>query len=466
MSVRRRLVLLAAGAVAAAVLVASVVVYVSVRSTLRAQVDNSLRSLAPEAATRAIAVGAGPVIVQSQAAAGTQGVPTLQLPTSPFGGATGYVQVLTQGEAGVRSTTRGPPLHITQATRDVAAGRRAPFLADETVHGVHLRVFTARGPGNNALLVARPLTEVDASLSRLLRILIGVGLGGVALAGGFGLLVARGTMRPVQALTETAEHVARTQDLSRRLPADPDGDELQRLGASFNAMLGALGDSRAAQRQLVADASHELRTPLTSVLTNVELLARLPDEEVAERETVLAAATAQLRELGVLIEDLVDLARPEPPAHAVEDVRLDELVGEAVERFERHAPGCAFVLQCSPVVVGGVRARIDRAVGNLLDNAIKHGPADGPVTITVRTSGDGLGEVVVADRGPGIPPVDRAHAFDRFWRADDARRVPGSGLGLAIVRHVAETHGGSVAVGDAPGGGARLELRLPLSPSS
>jgi two-component system sensor histidine kinase MprB len=274
-------------------------------------------------------------------------------------------------------------------------------------------------------------------------------------------------MRPVQALTDAAEHVAATQDLSRRLPADPKGDELARLGASFNAMLGALDESRAQQRQLVADASHELRTPLTSVLTNVEHLARLPTgAENGDREAALESATAQLRELDVLIEDLVDLARPEPPVHATEDVRLDELVEEVVERARLHAPAVDFRVTSMPVVVRGVRARLHRALGNLLDNAVKHGPPTGPVEVRVGTTGGGLAEVVVDDRGPGIPPGERAHAFDRFWRSDEARGLPGSGLGLAIVRHTAQTHGGSVAVDDAPGGGARLVLRLPRSPSS
>ncbi|MCW2990056.1 MAG: integral rane sensor signal transduction histidine kinase [Solirubrobacterales bacterium] len=462
MSVRRRLVLLAAGAVAAAVLVTSVVVYVSVRSTLRAQVDSSLRSIVPQVSN----APGGAVFRQQFDGPGAPEtvVSTLAVPAQPFGGAAGYAQVYKAGPGPLGEAGKSPALPITQATRDVAAGRRPEFLADQTVDGVHVRVLTARGPADDAIQVARPLTEVDDSLGRLLLILVGVGVGGVALAGGFGLLVARGTMRPVQQLTATAEHVTATQDLSRRLPADPEGDELQRLGASFNAMLGALDDSRAAQRRLVADASHELRTPLTSVLTNVELLARLPAHETEDREAVLTAATAQLRELGVLVEDLVDLARPDAPVHAVEDVRLDTLVGEAIERAAILAPGCHFELAGSPVVVRGVRPRIFRAIGNLLDNAVKHGPAEGPIAVSVRADGDGLAEVVVDDHGPGIAPGERAHAFDRFWRSDDARGLPGSGLGLAIVRHVAETHGGSVTAGEAPGGGARLKLRLPVAP--
>jgi len=459
---------LSAGAVAAAVLVASVAVYFSVRSTLRHQVDDSLRSLAPDVRQ---AKGPGTALFERRTIAVPGGPQTgetfsLQVPQPAFGGAPGYAQILTADGNVFRSTSSGPTLPVTQATRDVASGRRAPFLADEHVNGVHLRVYTVRGLADDALQVARPLTEVDASLHRLLWILLAVGMGGVALAGGFGLLVARGTIRPVKDLTETAEHVTATQDLSRRLPADPDGDELQRLGASFNAMLGALDESRAAQRQLVADASHELRTPLTSVLTNVELLARLPESDGEDREAALAAATAQLRELDVLVDDLVLLARPEPPVYAIEDIRLDMLVDEAVQRARSHAPGVRFDVQTSPVVVRGVAAQLHRAVGNLLDNAVKHGPPEGPVAVTVSANGDRLGDVVVDDRGPGIPPEERAQAFERFWRSDEARGLPGSGLGLAIVRHVAEIHGGRVSADTAPGGGARLLMRVPLSPTS
>jgi two-component system sensor histidine kinase MprB len=447
MSVRRRLVLLAAGAVAAAVLVASAAVYVSVRATLRGQVDDSLRSLAPRTARVQ-------ALIRDDPGSGA----SVSLPAPPFGGAPGYAQVTsTRGEL-VGATQTGPKLPVSSSVREVADGRRAPFLSDQHVDGTHVRVYTARGPAGDVLQVARPLTEVDGSLHRLLWILIGVGVAGVGLAGGFGLLVARGALRPVQRMTETAEHVAATEDLSRRLPADPAGDELDRLGASFNAMLGALESSRAAQRRLVADASHELRTPLTSVLTNVEQLARAPD--ATEREAMLAAATEQLHELDALIEDLVDLARPEPPAHAVEDVRLDEVVAEEVRRATAREPGVSITVEALPVIVRGVRPRIHRAVGNLLCNAVKHG--DGPICVTVSADG----ELTVDDRGPGIAAAQREHAFDRFWRADEARGLPGSGLGLAIVRHVAESHGGSVAAGDAPGGGARLRLRLPLSPSS
>jgi len=238
------------------------------------------------------------------------------------------------------------------------------------------------------------------------------------------------------------------------------------MARSFNTMLAALDGARAAQRQLVADASHELRTPLTAVRTSIEALARAPATlPAAERTRVLATAQAQLEDLSVLVGDLVDLARPAEPAacEEIEDVRLDLLVGEAVERARRHAPDATFALDAAPATVRGVPSRLHRAVGNLLDNAVKHG-GDGEVEVAVRAQAPGDGaEVRVRDRGPGIAADDLPHVFDRFYRATGARGLPGAGLGLAIVRQVAEAHGGSVRA-EAPddgGGGARLVLSLP-----
>jgi two-component system sensor histidine kinase MprB len=237
-------------------------------------------------------------------------------------------------------------------------------------------------------------------------------------------------------------------------------DELARLAGSFNTMLEALERSMRQQRQLVADASHELRTPLTSLRTNVEVLAGADGMAPADRERLLRDVVAQLEELTVLVGDLVDLARdedelPEP----MTDVRLDELVAEVVESARRRHPERPFSLELEPALVRAAAPRLARAVANLVDNAEKWSPAGAQIEVTVSSEG----ELVVRDHGPGIAPEDAPYVFDRFYRAASARGTPGSGLGLAIVRHVAETHDGSVAAQAAPGGGARLVLRLPAS---
>ncbi len=220
-------------------------------------------------------------------------------------------------------------------------------------------------------------------------------------------------------------------------------------------MLGALEESARAQRQLVADASHELRTPLTSLRTNIEVLARheLPE---AERERILGEVVVQLTEMTALIAELVELARGDAQPLEPEDVRLDLLVADAVGRAQRNSPTVDFRLDADESLVYGVPSRIERAIGNLLDNAGKWSPDGSVVDVTVRD-----GEVTVRDRGPGIADDDLPFVFDRFYRAPAARGMPGSGLGLSIVRQVAEAHGGVVTAERANGGGALMRLRLP-----
>jgi two-component system, OmpR family, sensor histidine kinase MprB len=473
MTFRRRLVLLSAVAVAAAIALASVLVYVLVRGNLRGQVDQALRSdqkkaffvqtgvVAPagEVGPKVVARRKG-LVATDEAGAAAGAMPSVQvaLPPAQFGDVTGVAQLVTSSGAVVGPAGAPAELPITSAAADVAAGTKRAALTDRHVKGVHLRVLSERLPGGEVLQIARPLTEVDRTLRNLSWVLFAITLGGIGLAAGLGLLVARGTLRPVRRLTETAEHVAATQDLSHRLPAEG-RDELDRLGASFNTMLAALEASREAQRQLVADASHELRTPLTSVRTNVELLARAPDLPEAERERIVESVSAQVEELSVLVVDLVDLARPPTNggerSEEDEDVRLDIVVQEVVGAARAHAPDREFVVEAEPCIVLGSRPRLHRAVRNLLDNAVKWGPPGKPIEVAVRG-----GEVVVRDHGPGIAADDLPHVFDRFYRAPSARGLPGSGLGLAIVRQVAEAHGGTVRAEPADGGGARLRMCL------
>jgi two-component system sensor histidine kinase MprB len=220
-------------------------------------------------------------------------------------------------------------------------------------------------------------------------------------------------------------------------------------------MLDTLEGSIAAQRQLVADASHELRTPVTSLRTNIEVLAE-SDLAPPERARLIADVQAQAEELSLLVADLIELARGDQRSPALEDVRLDALVAEAIERARRHAPGVEFRAELEPAVIEGVPDRLARAVNNLLDNAARHSPPHGVVDVRA-----GPGGLRVRDRGGGIPADDLPHLFDRFYRGADSRGRPGTGLGLAIVRQVAEQHGGTVAAANVPDGGAEFELRLP-----
>ena len=224
-------------------------------------------------------------------------------------------------------------------------------------------------------------------------------------------------------------------------------------------MLNALESSLDAQRQLVADASHELRTPLASMRTNIEVLTHSDLIADDERRELLADVVSQLEELTGLVGDLVDLARD--AEHELEPaavVRLDIVVAEVVDRVRPRAGTVGFELEASPTRVWAVERRVERAVSNLLDNAVKWSPPGATVEVRVAE-----GEVSVRDHGPGIGENDLPHVFDRFYRSTTARGLPGSGLGLAIVRQVAEGGGGSVAAENAEGGGARLVLRLPAA---
>ena len=225
-------------------------------------------------------------------------------------------------------------------------------------------------------------------------------------------------------------------------------------------MLEALDASQKTQRQLVSDASHELRTPLTSLRTNIEVLA---DENSLSPGGPPQAASRRRRASSRSSRRWSPISSTSRAATSrswtIEELRLDQLVTDAVERARLRAPDRQFSAELEPCLVRGVPARLDRAISNLLDNAAKWSPAGGWIEVSVRD-----GEVSVRDHGPGIEQSDLPHIFDRFYRSPSARGLPGSGLGLAIVRQVAESHGGRVSAETPSGGGARLVLRLPVIP--
>ena len=247
------------------------------------------------------------------------------------------------------------------------------------------------------------------------------------------------------------------------MAADPDPsermevvgkDELSRLATSFNAMLDALELSVEAQRQLVADASHELRTPLASLRANVQVLEDADRLPAAELAALRADIVGELDELTALVADVVELARGAKAATVVDDVRLDEIVAAGVDRARGHAGETVEIrVDLEPAVVAGEPDRIQRAVSNLLDNAVKWSPPGEAIDVSLRA-----GTLTVRDRGPGFAEDDLPHVFERFYRADRARGMPGSGLGLAIVRQAAEAHGGFVTAANAEGGGALMTL--------
>jgi two-component system sensor histidine kinase MprB len=228
-------------------------------------------------------------------------------------------------------------------------------------------------------------------------------------------------------------------------------DEVGRLSASFNTMLGRLDAARLAQDRLVQDAAHELRTPLTSLRTNASVLRRIAELSSDARDRLIADVQSETRELSHLVDELVELALSRRGEEPEESVELAELARRAAERVQRRT-GRQITGGTSGSVVRGRRQALERAVGNLLENAAKFDDAgQEPIEVHVH-----MGTVTVYDRGPGIDAKDAARVFDRFYRADTARGLPGSGLGLAIVRDVAEAHGGTVFARTRTGGGAAV----------
>jgi two-component system sensor histidine kinase MprB len=447
-------------AVALTVVGLAVAAYLGTRSTLRGQVDSALGDLAgfyakPSPGDR----GRQPPHARDGE---SRGAP----PAPPFGGPTGVVQfVAPDGTVSRPDGETGSPLPVSGRAKAIAASGSGRSFTDAHVQGTHVRVLTVGLGTRGAVQVARPLTEVDHSLHRLLIILIVAGGAGIVVAALLGALVARTALAPVIRFTRRTEALAGDPDLSHRLEVRGD-DELARLARSFNAQLEAVEQSVEAQRQLVADASHELRTPISSLRANVQILEdadRLPPED---REGLRADIVAELDELTALVADIVELARGTRPIDLVDDVRLDEVVTAVVERSERRAGDAVeFRLELGPTLVRGEPARISRAVSNLVDNARKWSPGGGLVEIELRG-----GTLAVRDHGPGFSEEDLPHVFDRFYRAASARAMQGSGLGLAIVRQTAEAHGGRARAANAPGGGAVVEVSfgppLQLAPTS
>ncbi len=460
MTLRRRLTLLAAGSVALAICLASVVVYVAVRSELRGQTDDGLRAQATVANERSAQIAAAPQ---------PDSIPE-ELLVPPDGpspaGAAGQIFLQRIDPNGDPASPIGPeelsaPIPIAGDETSIAAAGQGEQLTDAEINGEHFRVITVGIGAGGALQIARSLEGTDDVLSNLRIVLFLVIGGGIALAALLARRVADRIIAPITGLTEAAEHISETEDLSRRIDAGG-ADEVGRLAARFNAMLNTLEGSRAelaesvqSQRQLVADASHELRTPVASLRTDIEVLRANPELGEDERRRMLKSVDARIAELGALITDVIELARGDEIEGAVADVRLDLLAAEAVERMRGLAPGREFELSLSESVVVARPDRLARAVSNLIDNAVKFSPADQPIEVSVKA-----GELVVRDHGPGIPEAELAQVFDRFHRGAGVRDVPGSGLGLAIVKQVADAHGGSVDAANAPGGGAVFSLRL------
>ena len=472
MSLRLRIAAIAGLAVALTVVGVAAGVYGAVRANLRGEVEDALVQRA-EAFSRLPAgpppgpggrARLGPPRVRQGGPPLVRGGPGRPLGPAPggppprlqpgrFGGAEGVAQVVSpagrvRARAGGR---RGLP--VDSRTRAIAASGQGSETFETEVDGTELLVLTEGLGARGAVQVARPLTEVNDSLSRVLLAVVVIGALGVALAVLLGALVARAALAPIGRFTRRTEAIAARPDLSERIEVEGT-DELARLATSFNATLDSLEGAVDSQRRLVADASHELRTPIASLRANFETLRESERLPPGERESLRADIVEELDELTALVSDVVELARGARPEESLDDVRLDGLVGELVERARRRGDrSLAYETALEPTLVRGAPDRITRAVSNLLDNARKWSRAEGLVEVSLRD-----GTLTVRDHGPGFSEADLPRVFERFYRAEDARGMQGSGLGLAIVKQAAEIHGGKVEAANAPGGGAVIRV--------
>ncbi|MGE2729691.1 ATP-binding protein [Mycolicibacterium vaccae] len=451
LSVRWRVMLLAMSMVVISVVLMAVAVYAVVSRALYDDIDDQLRGRAQ------LLIESGSLFAD----------PAKAIEGTAFSDVNAIYYV--PGRVKYTYQQAGQTLPVGAPERDVMDGKLLMSL--RTVS--HQRVLAVRIPETgSSLLLSKSLGPTSLILRRLGTVLLIVGGLGVAVAAIAGGMVARAALRPVARLTEAAERVARTSDL-RPIPVFG-SDELARMTETFNRMLGALAESRERQARLVADAGHELRTPLTSLRTNVELLMasqkpgapRIPEEEMADLQ---ADVIAQIEELSTLVGDLVDLTRDDAGGVVHETVEMSEVIERCLERVRRRRNDIEFEVAMVPWQVYGDAAGLTRAVLNLLDNAAKWSPPDGRVQVRLTPVDPLRAELVVADRGPGIPPEERQLVFERFYRSAAARAMPGSGLGLAIVKQVVTRHGGSIFITDTvPGGqppGTSMRVLLPGRPS-
>jgi len=494
MRFRTRVVVFSAGAVAVAITIACGAAYLMVDSQLRGQVDRNLErdgsvvnlartTFNPTGELRPLGPARMPdriMVLSSEAKApamregirkefrtflrrspGLKGgfmattSPRIVLPTGPLGTPDLYAQIVGEGGRVTRPTEGELMLPVTDQVKKVAAGEADPFFYDVDEGGEPLRVYVTGVANGHSLQVARSLRDVEDTLGKLSLVLIVVALGGIGLAIALGFFVSRAALKPVGRLSGSAETIAETRDLAHRIEVEGD-DELGRLAESFNTMLAALEESQEAQRQLVADASHELRTPLTSLKTNVEVLLLADSLSPEKKEALMRSVVAQIDEVVDLIGDLIDLARDRGAEDAPESLRLDELVEGVVDRARHRSSDPRIDFTAERCDLEGVPSSLERAVQNLIDNAIKWSPPDS--TIEVEVEGDGI--VTVRDDGPGIAEEDLPHIFDRFYRSRAARGMPGSGLGLAMVRQITDNHEGWVMARTLPGSGAEFKIDL------
>ena len=434
MSLQARVAAAAAVAIVVAVAALGIAVLAQLDSRLNGALDRSLRARATEVAR--LAASTPDLLMEPGTLEGR------------LGGSPVLVQVIDpRGRIVARSSGLGSRVLPDAPVIRAALEDRSTGYGDGRLGTDPLRIYAAplgelgRGPARGgAVVVAGTTTEIEDTLDSTRRFVLLSALVATLLAAALATGLARRALRPLRRLSTGAREIERTGDASRRLPDAEVRDEVGALAETLNAMLASLQRARAAEQRFVGDASHELRTPLTALRGNLAYVTR----HGADPE-VLADIEADAARLGVLLDDLLALAREDAAAPAR---------GEPVDLATIAREAGADDVAAEPAIVLGERPALERAVGNLVRNARRHG--EGRVEIAVERDGD-RARLSVSDEGPGLTAEQAEHAFERFWRAGEG----GSGLGLAIVRAIAERHGGTVTVA-----GSRFTIDLPASHDS
>ena len=345
-------------------------------------------------------------------------------------------------------------LPISNAVLEMVANPLAQRMRITTkIDGVPYRILSVPILRGGALQLGKDISDIESAKDGILLWLFVLGLFAIAASGSAGWFIARRTARPIQKLAAAAEHIAATRELTTTLDISGDA-EIEQLATSFNTMLGALRLSREQQQQLIQDASHELRTPLTSLRANSELLER-ENLDAETKNLILRDIRAEVDELAALTGELSSLASDQRLDEQLQIVNLGEAVEELVDRACRRSGRIINLERKSPASIRVRPSQLDRAISNLIDNALKFSPLSQPVDVFVSNN-----RIDVRDHGPGISDADKLHIFDRFYRAVATRALPGSGLGLAIVKQFADDHDAVVNAVDTPGGGATISIEF------
>ena len=449
--IRIRVTLAFAGVMALVLAGVGLFLYSQLDSRLNESIDNSLRSRAGEVTA----------LVQGAPGRLGSGASLIEQEES-------FAQILTLDGQVEDSTPQVANAPVLTETELGGASVEPIFLEREQVPGIEGRARLLAAPlegrrGELIAVVGASLDDRDEALTGLATLLLIGGPATLLLASLAGYWAAGVALRPVEAMRSRAAEIS-AADPSERLPVPAAEDELARLGRTLNEMLGRLESALERERRFVDDASHELRTPLALHKTELELALRYGGSE-DELRTAIGSAVVEIDRLIQLCEDLLVVARAGEGSLPVESeaLRVIDLFRTVAQRFSARLADSERELAVDGgdgVVVEGDRMRLEQALTNMVDNALRHG--GGVVRIWARADGDRI-ELHVSDSGPGFPPEFVDRAFDRFSRPDESRTGAGAGLGLAIVETIAEAHGGHALATNADGGGADVFIVLSSS---